>query len=86
MAVLEHLPGAIELIRRLVVTEQRTYEQTSNELKRAYPGLNAGLSARSVRRFCNNQGIQRTSRLTGGQLDRMVLSCIQAVSSKLHYP
>ena len=82
MAKLQALPGAAELIYRVVVIEQKTYEETSKELQRVFPGASAGLGSRSVRRFCASVGIQRTSRLTHDQLERIILNCIQTVSSE----
>ena len=80
MAGLQSLPAAAELIHRLVAIEQKTYQEASTELQRVYPQVTSGLSPRSVRRFCNSEGIQRTSRLTDDQLQRTVLHCVQTVS------
>ena len=58
MATLKNLPGAEDLIRRLVVNDQKTYKQVSEELHRVYPDIR-GLSTRSVRRFCSRVFIER---------------------------
>lgn len=80
MAALKNLPGAEDLIRCLVVNDQETYEQVSEELQRVYPDILRGLSTRSVRRFCYSEGIYRRSRLSNDQLERMVSNCVQRVS------
>ena len=54
-----------------------TYEVISVSLQRRYPSQR-GLSARSVRRFCAEEGIHYRSRLSDGQLDRLVASRVMS--------
>ena len=83
MAHLGTIPGVARLVHHLVVIKQKTHEETSRELKRIYPGVSSGLSTRSVRRFCASEGIQRTSRLTSDQLNRVVSGSVNTVSKLL---
>ena len=55
-----------------------TYEVISMSLQWRYPSQR-GLSARSVRRFCAEEGIHYRSHLSDGQLDRLVASRVMSV-------
>ena len=78
MATLATLPGIHSLILKRVVEERKGHQQISEELKALYPGVR-GLSARSVRRFCDEQHIHTTSRLSDEDLDRVVSSSVAKV-------
>ena len=67
-------------LRRKVQDERKSYKMISMELKNQYPHVPRGFSARSIRRFCDDQGIHATSRLTALQLDRVVASSVYKVS------
>ena len=82
MATLVTIPGAHALVRKLVV-EDRSNRDVSDELRRWYPTMR-GLSARSVRRFCEIYGIHSTSRVSDLELDTYVRNCVARVSDKLH--
>lgn len=79
---------AAGLIRHLVLIEEKTHEETSIEPKRVYPGVSSGLSTRSVSRsvcrFCASEGIQRMSRLTSDQLNRVVSGCVNELLQALN--
>ena len=68
MASSATLPGIHSLISERVVEERKSHQQISEELKALYPGIR-GLSARSVRRFCDEQE----------DLDRVVSSSVAKV-------
>ena len=48
-----------------------THAAISAELQQAYPGV-AGLSTRSVKRYCSNNDIHYSSGLSGEQVDELV--------------
>ena len=77
---LESIHGVESPLRKKVEVERKSYEIISAELKNEYPRIPLGLSARTIRRFCNDWGIHATSRLTASQLDRVVSSSITKVS------
>ena len=77
MATLELLPVG-ELIARGIIERRKTHKQISEELKCLYPGVR-GLSARSVRRFCENHNAHSSSMLSNADLDRVVSSSIAKV-------
>ncbi len=79
MATLERIDGIETFVRQRIETERRSYEYVSKELQEAHPTVR-GLSARSVRRFCVEYGIHRTSRLPDHDLDRVVASSVAKVS------
>ena len=79
MAVLEAIPAATLIIRKLIVEERRSHQDVSVILKEKFPYLSQGLSSRTVRRFCKTHNIHRTSRLEGGAVDRIVRTAIQKV-------
>ena len=80
MASLRSIPGISDLIERKIVHECKTHKQVSEDLKRLFPGQ-TGLSTRSVRRFCCEEGIRRTSRVTDTQLDRVVANTVAKVNA-----
>ena len=78
----------VDLIRDLVVRRKLTHKQISEELQRQNPGVR-GLSEMSVRRFCFNHDIHRTSQISDGELDCAVFKAVSQVSFKsiyLFYP
>lgn len=79
MAVLKCINGIESLLRMKVENERKSYDTISFELKNEYPDLTRGLSARSIRRFCNDLNIHPTSRLPASQLDRVVSSSVAKV-------
>ena len=79
MALLS-IPGIEAILRQKVLEERKSYKEISVELRRDYTHLTRGLSARSIRRYCNNENdIHPTSRLTASQLDRVVSSSVAKV-------
>ena len=56
----------------------KSYESVSNELKSLNPNTK-GLSVRSVRRYCEENDIHGTSRLTDTQLDCIVGESVSQV-------
>ena len=79
MAVLKEVPAAGVLIRRLVEEENQGHVDVSERLKEAFPHLSRGLSPRTVRRYCAENGIHKTSRLEGCAVNRLVRTGIQKV-------
>ena len=78
MALLS-IPGIEAILRQKVLEERKSYQQISIELRGDYSHLTRGLSARSIRRYCNENDIHPTSRLTASQLDRVVSSSVAKV-------
>ena len=58
----------------------KTYEEMSQHLKSLYPNLSAGLSARSVRRFCKLYDINK---LSDSEVDSVVGDAVREVG-QLH--
>ena len=81
MAVLESVSGIADIISKMITEERKSYESVSRELKtyHLHPTLR-GLSARSVRRYCESHGIHRSSRLNDQQLDVAVRSSVARVT------
>ena len=80
MAVLESVPAADSIIRKLVVEEKRSYSDVSTVLKATFPQIAKGFSCRSIRRYCKQENIQKTSRLEQHAVDRLVETSIQKVN------
>ena len=78
MATLSAIQGLKDDMYRKVVIERKTYDEISRELQCCYPTLR-GISARSVRRYCSINGIQRTSRMGDHELHRVVATSISKV-------
>ena len=76
---METIPNVVSVVARKVNDERKTHRQISDELKQQYPGVR-GLSSRSVTRFCDVHDIHRNSKLTAGDLDRVVASSIAMVT------
>ena len=79
-AFLASVPGVDSFIRKLVIEEKRSHLYISEELKKRYPTVSRGLSARTVRRYCADNGIHKTSRLNEDAIDRLVRTNIERVS------
>lgn len=77
MSVLEEL-GCESLISA-GVKGGHTHQQIALELQQLFPGY-CGLSARSVRRFCFNRNIHRSSQLDAGEIDAIVEQAVFQVS------
>ena len=80
MATLAMIPGALSLVRKLVVEDRKSHRDISDELRRLYPTMR-GLCARSVRRFCETNDIHSTSRVSDLELDTYVRRCVARVST-----
>ena len=72
------LEGLEDIVREKVETERWTHEQLSNYLQQLYPGIR-GFSVRSLERFCSTNGIHKTSRLSGQEVDAAVSDAIAKV-------
>ena len=79
MSVLSNLLAADSIIRKMVVEEKRTLSEVCLALKESFPHLSRGFSRRSVRRYCADNGIHKTSRLQNSMLDRVVWTYILKV-------
>ena len=47
-----------DFVRRFLIEQKHTYEELVAEIKARYPNLK-GCSLRSVKRFCNHQGMRK---------------------------
>lgn len=78
MATISNIPGIKDTLYEKIVTRRMTYCQISQELQQLYPNIK-GISARSIRRYCSDNGLHRTSRLTDHELDRVVTTSTSKV-------
>ena len=76
MAALESIGG---IVRQKIVLERKSYSAVSEDLKQAFPSVTRGLSARSIRRFCKEQNIHVSRRLSDMLIDRVVSSSVSKV-------
>ena len=60
------------------IRSSASYSAISVDLQQAFPS-DRGFSARSVRRFCNDNGISRSSRLTSSEVDQAVERAVSFV-------
>ena len=65
------------IIRRLI-DDGKTHKDVAEELRRIFPNA-GGVSARSVRRFCQKRNLHGTSRLPNPALDVLVAYSIGLV-------
>lgn len=65
--------------------EGSTYAEISEELCTKYPGQR-GFSIRSVRRFCEEHGIRRSSRLSHNELRKVVATAVSQVREQRDAP
>ena len=77
--VLENIPGIEMFIREKIEVCRKTHKDISDEIKQLYPSLR-GLSAMSIRCFCNCHDIHKTARLDASSLDRIVSINIMKVT------
>ena len=59
------------------IKQGHTYEWISNELKVLFPEKQRGFSARSVRRFCSNEGI---TKMDENELDEVLKISVDEVN------
>ena len=57
MAAIENVLDK-DFVRRFLIEQKHIYEELVSEIKARYPNLK-GCSLRSVKRFCNHQGIRK---------------------------
>ncbi len=67
-------------IRRKVEEDHASHAQISEELIATYPG-EKGFSERSVRRFCQDKNIHKTSRMSQPEVNRAVAQAVLKVST-----
>ena len=72
---------SVQLIQHLVVVNGYTHAQVSRFLLQQNPG-ERGFSERCVRRFCQEHGILRSSRLSMHELDRVVSRTVSQVRNE----
>ena len=67
-----------DLLQKLqtLIDEGKTYEQISQTLQSSNVAVTRGLSARSVRRFCADNGIKKKK---GADLDNIVAQSVSEV-------
>ena len=58
-----------------------TYEEISVLLRRRNPSSSRGLSSRSVRRFCTENGLGRKCKLPSLELEKKVFECASEVTA-----
>ena len=68
-----------DFIREKVERDHATHDQMSQELTRTFPG-ERGFSARSVRRFCQEKNIHKTSRMSAPEVNSAVQEAVLKVS------
>ena len=74
----------VNYIQELVEKQAKTHKEVSEILRKGYPGI-AGLSERSVQRYCATNNIQRRdSGLTSVDLDNVVASAIAEVRACIY--
>lgn len=78
MAAINTLPDIERRMRNFIEQKHLTHSRISTLLQRMYPGVK-GLSTMSVRRFCFNNSIHKTSKIGDDQLDQIIASGIQEV-------
>ena len=71
-----------DYIRRRVVDEHATHRQISEELRGLYPGRR-GYSIRSIERFCHDNAIHKTSRLSEAAVEEAVAEAVAKVCTSL---
>lgn len=82
MASLQDYEG---YIRERVEVDHVTHQQLSEELQRFVPSGTRGFSVRSIKRFCSEHGIHKTSRLTDTEVATAVANAsAKVVSSYMH--
>ncbi len=72
------IPNVEDFVRNCV-SRGLTHEEISRQLQLAYPLVNRGFSSRSVRRFCNTNGITRYTRLNDQEVDTAVERAVSEV-------
>jgi len=80
MATLGDIPGIEVVVRDRVEQQRKSHGEVSAELQPLYPGVR-GLSCMSVRRYCSQHGIHRTSRVDDATLDRIVTLNVAKVNA-----
>lgn len=74
-----------EYIKDLVVTQGKTHSEVSLLLKEAFPDKR-GLSSRSVRRFCSENGIHLQNRMSNDELEQCTKDVVARVCILLITP
>jgi len=82
MTYYSSLSGLEDLIREKIEVERWTHEKLSHYLNQTYP-QQKGFSIRSIQRFCSDNGIHKTSRLSKDNLDAAVEVAIKRVMALL---
>lgn len=79
MAAMSDIPG-LELEELILKRREEgfTYPEISEELCAKFPG-ERGFSSRSVRRFCEEHGIRRSSYLSQKELSKVVATAVNQV-------
>ena len=81
MAALENVLNK-DFVQRFLIEQENTYEELVTEIKARYPDLK-GCSLRSVKRFCNHQGIRKRMPVLD---EALKLSATLAKSAPLDFP
>lgn len=67
-----------DFIREKVERDHATHHQISEELTSTFPG-ERGFSARSIRRFCQEKNIHKTSRMSASEVKSAVHEAVLKV-------
>ena len=79
MATLGSIAGIEAFIREAVQIRRMSHEQVSINLRATYPHLR-GLSTASVKRYCLDNDIHKTSRIDQSTVNRLVSLNVMRVS------
>ena len=77
--MMSRLPDCEDYIRQRIEVDRVTYEQLAEELRRRLPSGRRGFSVRSLKRFCLDNGIHKTSRLTQAEVKTAVANAVEKV-------
>ena len=69
---------SLDEMKPLVLTRGKTHQEIRNILKERHPDMR-GLSAMSVRRFCNENGIRKRTNLDDSEIEKEVTRSIAEV-------
>ncbi len=79
MATLDSIPWMRDFITELVEKKDCTHKVVSAQILNIVPQCR-GLSAASVRRFCDAYGIRKNSRMDDEELDTIVANAVSKVN------
>ena len=72
-----------EIVKDLFIKQKKSHAEISLLLQRTYPN-ERGLSVRSVRRFCHENGIHAQNRVSNEELEQCTREVVFRVGAKKH--